>query len=288
MLHCGSWCKHFIAIFIVVALLTLNIDAESVVPRDHKPINILLLLADDLGYGDTSVEPFVGSEISTPHLKRMAAKGIVMTNFHTAATTCSPTRASILTGLYPWRLGMKAVFEYGDKRRKSNRDDWLVQVPTIATVFADRNYSTYHSGKWHLGGMRNDDVDMRRLKAPPVDEQLLGTAKGYRSCHHPGPNQQGFQEYISVMDGPGAPRQNSLQIRNTLYSQGCQFLLHNDNAVTEQYKLNNGMSIDGWLTACEASHGIRMMNDSVSQKKPFYLQIWFHAPHGKKMKCDPA
>ena len=80
-------------------------------------INILLILADDLGYGDTSVPPFIGSGISTPELKKMAAKGTIMTNFHTAAATCTPTRASILTGMYPWRLGIKGVYEYGLKEK---------------------------------------------------------------------------------------------------------------------------------------------------------------------------
>ena len=121
--------------------------------RSERPVNILLILADDLGYADTSVHPFVGSGIRTPELERMAARGMIMTNFHTAAATCTPTRASILTGLYPWRLGIKGVYEYGEKQKpgeekRSNRDDFLPQLPTVAMAFKDYNYSTGHSGKW--------------------------------------------------------------------------------------------------------------------------------------------
>ena len=85
---------------------TLNLNDRYNIPNDQKP-NFLIILADDLGHGDTSVKPFVGSGIKTPHLEQMAAEGLVMTNFHAAAATCTPTRASLLTGMNPWRLGLK-------------------------------------------------------------------------------------------------------------------------------------------------------------------------------------
>ena len=237
-------------------------------PTLTQPLNILMILADDLGYGDTSVFPFVGRGIQTPHLERMASRGVVMSNYHTAAATCTPTRASILTGLYPWRLGIKAVFEYGEKG-KSNRDDWLVQVPTAPMIFSEHNYSTFHSGKWHLGGMRNDDYAMR------LQPEKGTHVAGGRRCHHPGPIQQGFHNYVSVLDGPGAPRQNELQIPSTLYSEGCNFLLENDKKL-EQSKYN----ISGWLSYCEARHAMRAIDTSVAENKPFYIHLWFHAPHG--------
>ncbi len=239
-------------------------------PHRSKPVNILLILADDLGYGDTSVFPFIGSGIQTPRLEKMAERGAILTNYHTAAATCTPTRASLLTGMNPWRMGIKAVFEYGEKGN-SNRDDWLVQVPTAPMIFAEANYSTFHSGKWHLGGMRNDDLDMRLL----ADSKEPGSTKGSKRCHHPGPNQQGFQNYVSVLDGPGAPRQNMLQIDSKLYSHGCEYLLENDQ------KLSTGKyNISGWLSFCEAKHAMRGMTEAVQNNKPFYMHLWFHAPHG--------
>ncbi len=167
-------------------------DGAHLSATKTRPTNILMILADDLGYGDTSVVPFTGSGVLTPELEKMAAHGTIMSNFHTAAATCTPTRASILTGMYPWRMGIKAVYEYGEKG-KSNRDDWLPQLPTVASAFRDANYDTFHSGKWHVGGMRNDDLDMRLL--PNVDGVHVG---GEKRCPHAGPNQQGFMNYVSV------------------------------------------------------------------------------------------
>ena len=122
-----------------------NAKSAEILTSPPKRPNLLIILADDLGYGDTSVPPFIGSGVRTPELKKMAGRGMIMTNFHTAAPTCTPTRASILTGLFPWRLGIKSVFEYGAKG-KSNRDDWLALVPTLAMALRDANYSTGHSG----------------------------------------------------------------------------------------------------------------------------------------------
>ena len=245
-------------------------EAAGSKPKDPKrPVNILMILADDLGYGDTSVRPFEGSGIATPELEKMAARGAIMTNFHTAAATCTPTRSSILTGMYPWRSGIKAVYEYGSPT--SNRNDWLPLLPTSAMAFRDANYKTGHSGKWHLGGMRNDDLDMRYTPA----EYLSKRNSTMRRCPHPGPNQQGFDEYVSVLDGPGAPRQNDLQTKSILYSQGCTALLRNDVHIGRL----NGSDTET-LSDCEARHAIRMMKESVQSKTPFFIHLWFHAPHG--------
>jgi arylsulfatase A-like enzyme len=157
---------------------------------------------------------------------------------------------------------MKAVFEYG-KKGASNRDDYLPLLPTSAMVFRDADYFTGHSGKWHLAGMRNDDLDMR---IQPGER---------KRCPHPGPNQQGFEEYVSVLDGPGAPRQNELQVQATLYSRGCTALLQNDKHIGRA-----GGDPNELLCDCEARHAIRMMNASIAAKKPFFMQLWFHAPHG--------
>ena len=270
-----------LSLLILLCILICNARAFDNAKQHRKPTNILMILADDLGWGDTSVYPFVGNGVRTPHLEAMAAKGTVLKNFHSAAAVCTPTRASILTGMNPWRIGIKGVYEYG-KKGSSNRDDWMPLIPTVAGAFKAANYSTLHSGKWHVGGMRNDDHNLRVLSAIG---KSTGTEPGGRRCPHPGPNQQGFSEYVSVLDGPGAPRQNKLQVRPILYSQGCGSLLHNDKPLGADGGFPNGQNPSGdkstmTLSDCEAGHAVRMMQESVQQGKPFFLQLWFHAPHG--------
>jgi arylsulfatase A-like enzyme len=102
-----------------------------------KQPNILLMLADDLGYGDLSVPPFVGGKVHSPALEAMAREGAIMTNFHAAAPICSPSRASIMTGLFSWRVGIAGVYEYGKKDGKSNRNDWYEEYFSFYNASVD-------------------------------------------------------------------------------------------------------------------------------------------------------
>jgi len=122
--------------------------------------NIVLILADDLGYSDTA--PY-GSEIATPHISRFAAEGMQFSNYHTAAS-CAPTRAMLLTGVDSHRNGVPNIpesippyqSEHPNYTGTLNHD-----VVTIATLLADAGYHTYMTGKWHLG-MEPDLLPSRR------------------------------------------------------------------------------------------------------------------------------
>jgi arylsulfatase A-like enzyme len=107
-----------------------------------KPPNIVFILCDDLGYGDLGC---YGSKIPTPNLDRMAAAGVRFTNFSSADPVCSPSRAALLTGRYPTRVGVPHVFFPQDKGGMN-----LDEV-TLANVLKNRGYRTICTGKWHLG-----------------------------------------------------------------------------------------------------------------------------------------
>ncbi len=114
------------------------------------PPNVVLILADDLGFSDTA--PY-GSEISTPHISRFAAEGMQFSNYHTASS-CAPTRAMLLTGVDSHRNGVPNIPE-SIPRYQSEQPDYAGtlnhDVVTIAALLADAGYHTYMTGKWHLG-----------------------------------------------------------------------------------------------------------------------------------------
>ena len=112
----------------------------------EKP-NIVLILADDLGYGDLGC---YGNKVNkTPHIDALASRGLRFTDFHSAGAMCSPTRASILTGLYPHRFG--AEFD-GALGGVSHKDLGLpLKAVTIAELLRNHGYATGCFGKWHLG-----------------------------------------------------------------------------------------------------------------------------------------
>lgn len=106
------------------------------------PPNIVLIMTDDLGYGDLSC---YGSRISTPNLERMAQEGVQFRHFYSASPVCSPSRASVLTGRYGVRANVPTVLFAGDPGGMS-----LSEV-TIAQMLKQAGYSTICVGKWHLG-----------------------------------------------------------------------------------------------------------------------------------------
>jgi len=105
--------------------------------------NIVLILADDLGYGDLGC--YGSTQNTTPHLDRLAGDGCRLTHHYSAAPVCSPARAALLTGCVPERTGVTGVLRGGG-------DEGLaLELPTLAAALRAKGYETALIGKWHLG-----------------------------------------------------------------------------------------------------------------------------------------
>jgi arylsulfatase A-like enzyme len=110
---------------------------------DERP-NFVIIFADDQGYGDLGC--FGSTTIQTPHIDRMAAEGRRMTNFMVASPVCTPSRAALLTGCYPKRVGMHQHVLFPSSSKGLNPSEH-----TIADHLKDQGYATACFGKWHLG-----------------------------------------------------------------------------------------------------------------------------------------
>jgi arylsulfatase A-like enzyme len=156
--------------------------------------NVILILVDDMGYSDIS--PY-GSEINTPNLSRLAQSGVRFSQFYNCARCC-PTRASLLTGLYPHQAGVGHMVNdrgVGPAFQGYLRDDCL----TIAESLRASGYRTWMSGKWHVGGhYAPDDPDSWRPGEPG----------------HPIPVQRGFDEHYGMLGGAGSYFNPPTMVRN--------------------------------------------------------------------------
>lgn len=122
------------------------------VAQDSTRPNIILMMADDMGMGDTSAfQDFTGNsdieQVHTPAMERLARMGVKFVDAHTPSSRCSPTRYGLLTGRYPWRNRLKHWVLFGAQ------GDPMIEAdrPTIASFLRDHGYRTGMVGKWHVG-----------------------------------------------------------------------------------------------------------------------------------------
>src|SRR5262249_52956899 len=138
----GETMNRFLLSWLVATAFTCNAGIAA----DVKP-NIVVILADDLGYSDLGR---YGSEIATPNLDKLAASGRRFTQFYNCARA-GPPRASLLTGLYPRQAGVGHML--GDWKPPSYSTGLGGNCITIAEALRPAGYRTYHVGKWHVGGV---------------------------------------------------------------------------------------------------------------------------------------
>ncbi len=182
--------------FLPLALALTTWAALDAAEPEAKP-NIVLIMADDQGWGDTGYNGH--PELKTPNLDDLAKSGMRLNRFYTAHFNCSPTRASIMTGRHPHRMG---TFSPGAPIR--------IQELTVARVLQSAGYATGHFGKWHLNG-KNGDKNTTSIpgRAILADDPLS-------------PGKLGFDEWVSA--------DNFFDLDPVLGRQGVPEKFHGDSS----------------------------------------------------------
>ncbi len=255
--------------------------------------NVVLMMADDMGMGDTSAyQKFTGNaglvQLHTPQMERLARMGVLFTDAHTPSSRCSSTRYGLLTGRYPWRNRLKYWVLFGAQ------GDPMIETdrPTLATLFASSGYTTGMVGKWHVGlrysradGSPADgwkDADLTRpLAVSPLDcgfqfcritSRSHGTsgpdagAKGVRV----GRNNRGDRNRPDQAIGPG-----HIHGRISVSANGNGKQLHREgpNAyILSELGSRHSKSAIGFLK----DH----MSGKTSRAKPFFLYYAANSNHG--------
>ena len=215
-------------LYLIICLFITNFATSQ------KP-NIILIMADDMGYSDIGC---FGSEIPTPNLDKLAGKGIRFTQFYNGARCC-PTRASLMTGLFPHQAGIgqmseepndTASFHWGTRGYQGYLNKNCV---TLAEVLSTAGYHTYMSGKWHLG--------------------MHGEEKQ--------PLQRGFEKYYGILAGAAS----------YFKPQGGRGLWYmNTKLPPPQGKY--------YTTDAFTDSAMAFLSEQ-KDDKPFFLYLAFNAPH---------
>ena len=136
------WLRYFFGLFLLLAGISCHLS-ENVVAHP----NVIIIFTDDQGYQDVGC--YGSPDILTPNLDQMAEEGILMTDFYAAQAVCSASRAGLLTGCYPNRIGIHGAFMPNSKKGLHHDE------VTIAEMLKEIGYSTAIFGKWHLGDHRD-------------------------------------------------------------------------------------------------------------------------------------
>lgn len=205
-----------------------------------KQPNIILVLADDLGYGDLSC--YSSKRIQTPNIDQMAKEGLRFTQFYASSAVCTPTRVGILTGQYPLRFSVSTHFN--DKEMFLDND-----VLTIPKLLKQQGYQSMHIGKWHLGGLNETHIKDREN-------------------HIPGPLQHGFDHYLTMVEDP--QYRGVAMKEKRLYKDAGKHLVKDDVLLEE--------NPNHW-TDIKFNEAITYIKTAASANQPFFLNLWLDAPH---------
>jgi arylsulfatase len=212
--------------------------ALGLAPRLAAAPNVVVILTDDMGFSDIGC---YGGEIRTPHLDALAAGGLRFTQFYNGARCC-PTRASLLTGLYPHQAGVGHMTE--DRGHDAYRGELRKDCPTIAERLRPAGYRTYAVGKWHV---------TRNLKADGPKDNW--------------PRHRGFDRYYGTIAGGG--------------SYYAPFALVRDDALVSADADPEYRPTAYYYTDAITDHAVRFLADHAKEhaEKPFFLYVAYTAAH---------
>jgi len=218
-------------------------DPEAKPAKEPRP-NIILMMADDMGYGDVGFNG--NTAIKTPHLDQMARDGAILTNFHAGGPVCSPTRATSLTGRHHYRYGIWAA----------NSGHLPAEEITLAEILKARGYATGLFGKWHLG-----TLDAKR--------SAKGRTRSAGLRYSP-PSLHGFDKSFVTETAVTTwdPGYGSRAADNPFYDDGV--------AVDPDAEDSN---LRGGAARVVMDRVIPFVRGAAQSQTPFLAVVWFHAPH---------
>ena len=245
--------------------------------------NIVIIYADDLGYGDVQRYNLERGKIPTPHIDRLASQGMRFTDGHSSSGVCSPSRYTLLTGRYHWRTRLQRgiVGRWGAPLIAEDR-------LTIAGLLKSRGYRTACIGKWHLGwnwpiAERDKkplfNAGSKKEDHPPTDSQLAAWQHAFSKPIDGGPITRGFDEYFGT-DVPNWPPYCFIDQNRTvgIPTEYLPVRLFKNNQAS-----NQGPALPGWsLEPILPTLGNRtadFIKRTAKQDAPFFVYMPLTSPH---------
>lgn len=254
--HRAGWGKSGGIWFPVILLCCANAATAQKASRESSPRtatdaqrpNVVVVLADDLGYGDLAC--YGHKIIKTPHLDRFARQGLRLTSCYSAAPNCSPSRAGLMTGRTPHRVGIHNWIPHLSPMHLRRSEI------TVATILRSAGYSTCHVGKWHLNGRFN----------------LSG---------QPQPSDHGFDYWFSTQNNalPTHHYPDNFVRNGKPVKVHRRFKTARGRVPPPKRHPANGRPAREYAGHLVVDEAIYWLNHARDKTKPFFLFCCFHEPH---------
>ena len=251
--------KIFAIIFILLSIWACNRSEK----KDDLP-NIILVMADDLGYGDLAC--YGNETIKTPHLDAMAEAGIRFERFYSAAPVCSPTRGSCLTGRHPYRYNMPWAGRYG----------MPAEEITLAEALKTKGYATGHFGKWHVGGL-SKTINQTEFPGGP-SPYSPPWENGFDECFSTESMMPTYNPYYHVGGAYGTEAYRFVQnvpVGRGQYKGGFPWRDYYWTGENEFLK----QAPEGDDSKIIMDKALDFIERKAAESNPFLSVIWFHTPH---------
>jgi arylsulfatase A-like enzyme len=261
--------NHPVMKILFLSTLSLMTMAGNAIATEQP--NIIYILADDMGQGDTTAYNPTG-KIPTPNLKRLADQGMTFNNIHSNSSVCTPTRYGIMTGRYAWRTSLKNGVYGGYSQHMIDP-----KRETIASLLKKQGYATAMTGKWHLG------MDMASSDGKKIHRGFGQNADLSKPITN-GPNANGFDYYYGI--SASLNMSPHAYIENTQVQGDLVYLT--DKKSVKAFGLEGAKT--GWAAKGfkqdqvqktfidKAINWIELQQKSDS-KKPFFVYVPLNSPH---------
>jgi arylsulfatase A len=232
--------------------------------------NIVLLYADDLGYGDLAIQN-PESKIPTPNLDQLAREGIRFTDAHSSSGVCTPSRYALLTGRYHWRKFHSIVFEWGESVFSPER-------LTLPEMLKESGYATACFGKWHLGF---DWSRVRGVEGDPGGASAASEGFDWTQPIPDGPLTHGFDSYFGD-DVPNFPPYTWIENDRVLDAPTTSFA---PSSLPTEGELESrpGPMVEGWrqdaVMPTLTERVVEWIGLHRNSEKPFFLYFAWTSPH---------
>ncbi|MGJ8726341.1 MAG: sulfatase family protein [Roseibacillus sp.] len=244
--------------------LILSLFAGLAATQAAEQPNIILMMADDLGWGD--VQCFnPKTPIKTPHLDAMAQEGMQFNRFYSSSPVCSPTRGSSITGRHPFRYGIYYA----------NTGKMKTEELTLAELLKEKGYATGHFGKWHLGTLTTEIKDANRAKPGDTEHFSPPWKNGFEVCFSTESKVPTWDPMLKPGDkegwNGGGKGWDVIKAPSTAKPYGTHYWNEKGEVVRENLAGDDSRVI--------MDRVVPFVEQSAEQKKPFFAVVWFHTPH---------